>query len=174
MSRPVPLAYPEPLTERHVVDDFSCGKPALDTYLKRFAMANQQSGAARTYVTHRGGVVVGYYSLAAASVEYAEVPMRLAKGAAKHPIPLTLLARLAVDSREQGKGVGMSLLQDALLRHLQAQGIIGSRALLVHAKDESAAAFYAKFGFEPSPIDPYHLFLMNKDIKRTLGKQGSN
>lgn len=169
MSQSPVLAKPEPLTIRHHVADFDCGKPALNTFLKRFALVNQQSGTARTYVTHRGGIVAGYYSLAAAAAEFEEPPPRLVKGLAKHPVPLTLLARLAVDIKEQGNGIGTSLLQEALLRHLQVQEIIGSRALLVHAKDDEAAAFYAQYGFEPSPLDPHHLFLMTKDIKRTLG-----
>ncbi len=164
-----PVEAPEPLDRRHKLDAFDCGKPTLNTFLKKFALTNQQNHSARTYVVHRSGVVVGYYSLAAASVEHAVAPNRIVKGLARNPIPMTLLARLAVDAKEHGQGLGVSLLQDALLRHLQAQEIIGSRALLVHAKDESAAAFYAKFGFEVSPIDPHHLFLLTKDIKHTLG-----
>lgn len=169
MSRRLAPTGPEPLTAAHRIMQFDCGKPALDTFLKRFALINQQNGTARTYVAHRSGEVVGYYSLSAASVEIEQAPARVAKGLPKHPIPMTLLARLAVDSREQGHGLGASLLQDALLRHLQAEAVIGSRALIVHAKDAAAVMFYQKFGFEPSPLDPNHLFLLTKDIKKTLG-----
>lgn len=168
MSGGAALAPPEPLDVRHALEPFDCGSDALNDFLRRHAHASQRSGAARTYVTHRANVVVGYYSLAAASVEPARAPARVLKGLARHPVPVTLLARLAVDVREQGKGVGASLLQDALLRHLQAEAIIGSRALLVHAADSSAAEFYRKFGFEPSPTDPHHLYLLTKDIRRTL------
>ena len=169
MSRRPAPSGPEPLTAAHGTERFDCGKPALNAFLKRFALTNQQNGVARTYVAHRQGEVHGYYSLSAASVAVDQAPARVAKGLAKHPIPMTLLARLAVDLHEQGLGLGASLLQDALLRHLQAEAVIGSRALLVHAKDEAAITFYQKFGFEPSPLDPYHLFLLTKDIKKTLG-----
>lgn len=172
MSAEAPPASPEPLDAGHELDRFDCGDEALNAYLKRYAMANQFAGAARTYVTHRARVVIGYYSLAACSVEMRQAPARVAKGLARHPIPVTLLARLAVDRREQGQGIGASLLQDALLRHLQAQTIIGSRAVLVHAKNEVVASFYGKFGFAPSPTDPRHLYLLTKDIRRTLGWKG--
>jgi GNAT superfamily N-acetyltransferase len=91
--------------------------------------------------------VIGYYSLAAASAEYETVPARIAKGLAQHPIPLTLLARLAVDQEEQGSGIGAGLLKDALKRFLQAQSIIAARAMVVHAKDNQAVEFYQHFGF---------------------------
>lgn len=169
MSRTSAPTGPEPLTGAHRTEHFTCGKPALDTFLKRFALINQQNGTARSYVAQRNGDVVAYYSLSAASVEVERTPARVSKGLPKHPIPMTLLARLAVDSSEQGHGLGASLLQDALLRHLQAEAVIGSRALIVHAKDETAVAFYRKFGFAPSPLDPLHLFLLTKDIKKTLG-----
>jgi len=111
---------------------------------------------------------VGFYSLAAASAELEQVPARVAKGLARHPVPLVLLARLALDLREQGRGLGMFLLQDACRRYLQAQEILGCRALVTLAKDERAAAFYRKFGFEPAPLSPHHLFLLTKDLLRNL------
>jgi GNAT superfamily N-acetyltransferase len=163
-----PLAGPEPLAAHHDTSDFECGSPALDAYLVRFALASQASGAARTYVAVRGERVVGYYTLAAASAEADRAPARIAKGLARHPIPLTLLARLAVHRLEQGAGLGTALLKDAIRRHMQAQMIIGSRALVAHAKDERAAAFYARRGFQPSPTDPLHLYLLTKDMKKTL------
>ena len=172
MSLGASLASPEPLDSGHKLELFDCGDEPLNAYLKRYAMANQRAGAARTYVTHRSRVVIGYYSLAAGSVELRQAPARVAKGLARHPVPVTLLARLAVDRREQGAGIGASLVQDALLRHLQAEAIIGSRALLVHAKTNAAASFYAKFGFDPSPSDARHLYLLTKDIRRTLGWKG--
>ena len=114
-------------------------------------------------------MVLGYYSLAAASVQHDEATPRVAKGLARHPIPVVLLARLAVHQAEKGHGLGAGLLKDALLRSLQAADIIGCRAVLVHAKDYSAQAFYRKYGFESSPIDEFHLFLLMKDIKASLG-----
>ncbi len=146
-----------------------CGNAALNTYLGRFGLASQSSGAARTYVALREARVVGYYSLAAASEEPLRVPVRVAKGLAKHAIPLTLLARLAVDASEQGKRLGEALLKDAIKRHLQAQSILGSRALVAHAKDERTAEFYARYGFQHSPTDSLHLYLLTKDMLKTLG-----
>jgi len=164
-----PLLGPEPLGAHHDTSAFDCGYPALNTFLARFALVNQATGAARTYVALRGVRVVGYYSLAAASAEPERTAPRVAKGLARHAIPLTLLARLAVDRSEQRAGLGKALLKDAIKRHLQAQTIIGSRALVAHAKDERAAAFYARHGFQPSPTDPLHLYLLTKDMKKTLG-----
>ena len=164
-----PLLGPEPLAAHHDTSAFDCGVSALNSFLARFALVNQDSGAARTYVALRGARVVGYYSLAAASVEPDRTAPRVAKGLARHAIPLTLLARLAVDRSEQRAGLGEALLKDAIKRHLQAQAIIGSRALLAHAKDEWAAAFYRRYGFQPSPSDPLHLYLLTRDMKNALG-----
>ena len=164
-----PLRGPELFTAAHDVAAFDCGSAALNRFLQRHALDNQRNQSARTYVALRGeSRVVGYYTLAAASAEFDFVPQRLAKGLARHPIPLTLLARLAVDSTEQGTGLGTGLLKDALKRFLQAQAIIAARALVVQAKDETAGAFYRHFGFEPSPIDASHLFLMTKDIHASM------
>jgi GNAT superfamily N-acetyltransferase len=115
-------------------------------------------------------VVLGYYSLAAGSVSHEEATERAKKGLARHPIPVILLARLAVDAALQGKGIGPALLKDALLRAAQAADTIGARALLVHANDDQAKGFYEHFSFEPSPSDPYHLLLIMKDLMRIVGK----
>ncbi len=163
-----PLNNPVPLQASHDVTAFDCGVPALDNYLKKFALHNQQSQAARTYVATRGECVVGYYTLAAASVRREETPARVAKGLAAHPVPVLLLARLAVDVNEKGQGLGTGLLKDALLRAVQAADVVGCRAVMVHAKDEQAAAFYRRFGFETSPSDPFCLFLLMKDVKAAL------
>jgi GNAT superfamily N-acetyltransferase len=88
----------------------------------------------------------------------------VAKGLGGYPVPVILLARLAVDRTEQGKGLGAALLKDAILRAASAADIVGCRALLVHAKDKQAQAFYQRFGFEPSPVNELHLFLLMKDI----------
>ena len=165
----LPLQGPELLTEVHDVLGFDCGNETLNRFLQRYAILNQRNQSARTYVALRGETrVIGYYSLAAASAEYEIVPARIAKGLAQHPIPLTLLARLAVDQAEQGSGIGAGLLKDALKRFLQAQSIIAARALVVHAKDDRAVEFYQHFGFAPSPLDPYHLYLMTKDTHECL------
>ena len=168
-----PLSPIEKLTRNHNVSSFDCGKPSLNDWLQRFALTNQQSDAARTYVLHRGGKVVGYYSLSAGSVRREESPARIAKGLAQHPIGVILLARLAVDRGEQGAGFGKTLLADALSRALAASEAIGARAILVHAIDEPAAAFYKTFGFEPSPLDPKQLLLLMKDLRATLKSLGN-
>lgn len=166
----LPLGGPELLTGAHDVSRFDCGNAALNRFLQRHALENQRNQSARTYVGVRGDArVVGFYTLAAASAEYDSVPARIARGLPHHPVPLALLARLAVDVSEQGEGVGAGLLKDALTRFLRAQAIIGARALVVHAKDESAAGFYRHFGFVESPTDSRHLFLLSKDIQAGLG-----
>jgi GNAT superfamily N-acetyltransferase len=117
-------------------------------------------------VSLASGRVAGFYSLAVGSVSPESVPDRISKGLARHPVPVMILARLAVDAEFQRKGLGRALLKDALLRTLQAADIAGIRAILVHAKDEAARAWYASWDFEPSVTDPYHLFLLLKDLKR--------
>ena len=158
---------PEPLARRHLVDDFDCGEPALDDWLKRRARQAQAAGSARTFVTtSEGAKVVGYYALAAAQVEPNEATTRLLKGEPRsRAVPAVLLARLAIDHRHQCGGLGRSLLQDAVLRCLQAADSIGVRAMLIHAKNEKARAWYQQYGFEPSPTDPLHLMLLMKGLR---------
>ena len=159
------------LDASHEVDAFDCGKEPLDRFLQRHALVNQKAGSAQTYVVcRREQRVAGYYSLAVGAVEHADAPGRVGKGLARHPIPVMLLARLAIDRAEQGKGLGKALLKDALLRTAQAADIAGIRTLLVHAKDDEARAWYEQFDFEPSPTDPYHLFLLMKDLRAILGE----
>jgi GNAT superfamily N-acetyltransferase len=164
------LSPVEPLDAGHDVEAFACGTEPLDRFLRRFALANQKAGSARTYVVRvPPRRVVGYYSLAVGAVEPEAAPARVGKGLARLPIPVMLLARLAVDARFQRAGLGRALLKDALLRTAAAADIAGIRAVLVHAKDDAAAAWYARFGFEPSPTDRLHLFLLMKDLRASLG-----
>ncbi|MHB8248711.1 MAG: GNAT family N-acetyltransferase [Acidithiobacillus sp.] len=156
------------LTAADLVDGFNCGQPALNQFLQRYALVNQKANSAQTYVCCQAGVVVGFYSLAAGSVDPESAPPRVMKGLAQHPVPVLILARLAVDQNHQGKGLGKALLKDALLRTAQAADIAGIRCLLGHAKDEAARQWYEAWDFEPSPTDPYHLFLMLKDLKALL------
>lgn len=121
-----------------------------------------------TYVALVDEEVVGYYVLTYGQVEYADAPERLTEGMARHPISIMLLARLAVATSRQGKGLGAGLLKDAMLRTLQAAEIAGLRALAVHAKDDSARAFYERFDFISSPTDPYHLVILLKDVRAAL------
>lgn len=160
----------EKLRREHQLDEFDCGRDELNRFLKRQAWANQQSNSAQTYVLAKDLRVLGYYSLAAGSVTHDEAPERVRKGQARHPIPVVLLARLAIDVSVHGRGLGAALLKDALLRAAHAAETIGARALLVHAKDDNAKAFYEHFTFEPSPSDSYHLLLIMKDLLRLVGQ----
>jgi len=156
----------EKLRRDHPVEDFDCGREPLNRYLARFAWQNQQADAAQTYVGLVGDAVVGYYTLTVGGVTHEEAPARLTKGLARYPVPIMLLARMAVDRRWQGQGVGKALLKNALERTLQAAHIAGIRAFAVHAKDEQARSFYERFDFVPSPTDPLHLFLLLKDVRQ--------
>lgn len=151
------------------METFDCGQPALNQFLQRYALVNQKADSAQTYVCCLRDGVVGFYSLAVGSVDPEHAPARVMKGLAEHP-PAMILARLAVDLDHQGKGLGKALLKDALLRTAQAADIAGIRCLLVHAKNEAARRWYESWEFEPSPTDPYHLFLMLKDLKALLAE----
>jgi GNAT superfamily N-acetyltransferase len=156
----------EKLRADHAVAGFDCGSEELNRFLARFALLNQQAGATQTYVAVSEQTVVGFYSLAVGEVAYDDALGRLSKGLARHPVPIMLLARLAIIREWQGRGLGAGLLKDAMQRTLQAADIAGIRAFAVHAKDENARRFYEHFGFVPSPTDPLHLFLLIKEIKR--------
>jgi len=165
------FSKPAPITSTHDVKDFDCGNTALNEFFVKYAVANAAAGLARTFVAtiKERPTVIGYFSIAAGSVERETVPERVAKGTPKHAIPVVLLARLAVDLNYQGQKVGEGLLKEALLKILAASSIIGVRAVLVHAKDQKAAAFYAKYGFVSSPLDSFHMMLILKDIAKIVG-----
>jgi GNAT superfamily N-acetyltransferase len=158
----------EKLQRGHGLDSFDCSREALNRFLIRYAFQNQQAGASQTYIALADGEVAGYYMLVVGQVEYGDAPERLTKGLAHHPVPIMLLARLAVATSWQGKGFGSGLLKDAMLRTLQAADIAGIRAFGVHAKDDAAKSFYERFDFVPSPTDSYHLFRLLKDIRAAL------
>jgi GNAT superfamily N-acetyltransferase len=171
MSDPGSLRPPylvEPLKKDHQLDAFDCGRVSLNDWLRKYALANQQADSARTYVLTLLGNVAGYYSLTAGSVAKEEAPARIAKGLAKHPIGVVLLARLAVDRSFHRMGFGKILLGHALRRALVAAEAVGVRAILVHALDQEAAAFYEKFLFERSPLNPMQLMLLLKDLRATF------
>jgi GNAT superfamily N-acetyltransferase len=155
----------EKLHRAHAVERFTCGQPELDRFLIRYALQAQQANSSQTYVALSNGDVVGFYTMVAGEVRHADAPERVVRGMPRHPIPLLVLARLAVHAKAQGRGLGAGLLLDALGRTVQVADVIGIRALAVHAKDENAAAFYRHFGFVPSPTDARHLFMLIKDIR---------
>lgn len=155
----------EKLRAEHVISDFDCGVPALNRFLHAHALANQKSGSAQTYVALADDAVVGYYSLTVGGVVYDDAPERLGKGLPRHPVPVMILARLAVDERLHGKGFGSGLLLDALRRTLAAADIAGIRAVVVHAKDNQARSFYEHFGFVTFDDRPLTLYVLLKDIR---------
>jgi GNAT superfamily N-acetyltransferase len=148
--------------------EFDCGKEPLNTFLVRHALANQANDSARTFVGLDGNRVVGYYSLAVSAVLYEEAPERMAKGLARHPIPILLMARFAVDKNYQGQGIGSGLFKDAIKRCLNVSKEASVRAFMVHAKDEEAKSLYQRYGMLESPANPFHLYFLMKDIEKFL------
>jgi GNAT superfamily N-acetyltransferase len=156
------------LQSTHQVDAFDCGQDSLNRYLKRYALLSQRADGAQTYVGICGDEIIGYYTLVVGHVAYEDAPGRLVKGLSRNAVPVMLLARLATALAWQEKGVGAGLLRDAMQRTSQAADIAGIRAFLVHAKDDNAKTFYEHFNFFPSPTDPYHLYLLMKDIRKIM------
>ena len=155
----LPLSPPEPLTAAHRLDDFACGEAELDHWLKRRALANQASGASRTFVvTNHDGRVCGYYAIAAGAVSHPLATTRVRRNMPA-PVPVMVLARLAVDHAMHGQRLGAALLQDAVNRAVAVAGNAGVRALLVHALHERAKQFYEHYGFQPSPLHSMTLLL---------------
>lgn len=153
-----PLSAPEPLVDRHLIDEFRCTEPDLERWLKQRARRNQLEGASRTFVVCQGLRVVGYYCLAAGAVAHAAAPGNIRRNM-PDPVPVMVLGRLAVDTGWAGRGVGQGLLKDAILRTVRVAGETGVRALLAHAMSPTAKAFYLKSGFRESPIEPLTVML---------------
>jgi len=158
----------EKMRREHDVSGFDCGTASLNTWLRKYAWMNQQADSARTYLALSGERVAGYYALTAGSVHKREIPERIAKGLANHPIGVIVLARLAVDRAYQGQGLGKALLFDALTRVEAAADIVAVRAVMVHAIDETAQRFYGHFEFESSPADPFQMLLLLKDLRKAI------
>jgi len=163
----VPLSSPEPLTDEHQSDGFDSGEPALDDWLRRRARANQAGGASRTYVVCEGKIVVAYYALASGAIAQAAVPGRFRRNM-PDPIPVVVLARLAVDRRYQGRGLGRALFQDAARRVARAADTIGIRGIVVHAISEKARQFYIALGFDPCPAEAMTLVVTLRDIRAAI------
>ena len=160
------LSPPSPLKSSHDLAPFSCGKPALDDWLRQRALKGEGK-TSRTYVVSRGVSVIGYYALVTGAVQRNQLPKKLTRNSPDQ-IPILTLARLAVDSRVGGMGVGTGMLKDALGRVMQVSAIVGVRALLVHAKDDDAIGFYARFGFLEFPLGTQTLFLPIETIAEAL------
>ena len=162
------LCGPDSLEARHRLDDFDCGKPALNEWLHRHARQAQGSGSAKTFVVADDDRVVGYFSLTVGQVDTLEAPERIRKGMGQYPIPVVILARLAVSIQDQGKGIGFGMLQDAIRRTLLIAEQAGIRAMLTHPIDNEASSFYTRFGFIASPLSKQQLLLLLKDARHSL------
>ena len=162
------LHAPQSLGPSHTLDAFDCGKPILNEWLIRHARQAQASGSARTYVVLDDQRVVGYVSLTVGQVDVLDAPERVRRGMGRYPIPVAILARLAVSQTDQGRGIGVGLLREAILRTLTIAEQVGVRALLTHPLDDEASRFYQRFGFEPSPAGDQQLLLLLKDARKLL------
>jgi GNAT superfamily N-acetyltransferase len=161
------VQLPELLADHHAFSDFCCGEVSLDEWLKRRARMNQVSGASRTYVVCDGMRVIGYYALASGVVTVESAPGRFRRNMPS-PIPVAVLARLAIDQGWHGKGMGRALFRDAARRVAQAADVIGIRGIVVHAISEEAKNFYIALGFDPSPLEPMMLMVTLSDIRAAL------
>ncbi|SEH28484.1 GNAT family N-acetyltransferase [Magnetospirillum fulvum] len=168
----MPLSAPEPLNKTHDVSTFSCGKPALDHWLRTRALSNQEKGFTVVMVVHDGGRVVGYYGLAPTAVVSTMLPRSIKTGQPPDPVPCLLLGQLATDLDWAGHGIGTGLLRHALIRCVQGARLIGGRALMVNAIDPEAALFWQRRGFLPSNDDPLILFRSIADIAASVARAG--
>ena len=160
-----------PLKKSDGRKSFDCGVEPLNLYVSQYALQNQKKEASRTYVAFNGDDrIVGYYTLVYGGVTASEVPPEIVAGLGNYPVPILLIARLAVSIDEAGKGLGRSLLRDALIRAIGAADIAGLSAVVVDAKDSGAKAFYEKLGFIPGPEDEFRLFRKMTDIRSAYGK----
>lgn len=158
------ISAPVPIDDSHIVDQFDCGVPTLDEWLRKRALSNAASGATRTYVACDGSVVVGYYALAAGAVQAAAAPGRFRRNM-PDPVPVVVLGRLGVNRSKHGQGLGRALFGDAALRVLRAADIIGVRGMLVEAISEEAKAFYLALGMSVSPLSDMSLMVTLADLR---------
>lgn len=162
----------ERLGRGHDLSHFESGNDDLDGWLRRHALAAQEMDSARTFVVVRRGHVIGYFSLTMGSVRREDAPARLVRGLPGYPVGMVLLARLAVDRREQGQGLGSLLLAEALRRALLAGEAAAARLVVVDAVDDATAAFYRRHGFVEAPGHPLRLYRRMKDIRASLEGSG--
>ena len=161
------LSAPEPLNPDHAIAGFDCGVASLNTWLERRAMANQVSGASRTFVVCDDGKVVGYYALASSAVAPAAAPGRFRRNM-PDPVPVVVLGRLAIAISHHGQGLGRALFQDAALRVIHAADAIGIRGMVVHALSEEARNFYLRLGLDESPLDPMTVMVTVADLRAAV------
>lgn len=161
---------PQPLAAGHFRDSFDCGNTALNDWLVRYAVQSQSSGSAKTFVvTNEQQRVMGYFSLTVGQIDTLTAPERFRQGMGQYPLPVVILARLAVTMSAQGQGIGVGLLRDAIRRTFLISEQAGIRAMLTHPIDDNAVSFYKRFGFVTSPAGEQQLLLLLKDAKRWVG-----
>jgi ribosomal protein S18 acetylase RimI-like enzyme len=163
-----PRVLLERLDAHHDVSIFDSGNEVLDGWLRRHAIAAQRMDSARTFVATRNGRVIGYFGLTMGSMLRAEAPVKLVRGMPAYPVGMVLLARLAVDQSQQGRGVGAMLLAEALRKAIAAGEVAAARLIVVDAVDEDAAAFYQRYGFVRTPENPLRLYRRMKDVRASL------
>ncbi len=169
--RSLVLRPPVPLTAEHVLDEFACGEPTLDEWLKKRALRNQASGASRCFVIAEGRAVVGYYCLSAGAITHVAAPKAMRRNM-PDPLPIVLLGRLAIDHRHHNQGLGQALLRDAMLRAVHIASDTGVFAVLVHALSDAAKRFYLSRGFVESPLQPMTLIMTLATIRAILSETG--
>lgn len=162
------LQAPAPLDTLHRLDGFDCGNPVLNDWLLKHARQAQASGSARTFIVQDDARIAGYFSLTVGQVDSQDAPERIRQGMGRYPVPVVILARLAVSQRDQGRGIGRGMLQDAIRRTLLIADQAGIRALLTHPIDAEADRFYRRFGFVASPLREQQLLLLLKDARRMI------
>lgn len=164
------MKRPCPIQPEHVLESFDCGVPALNVFLKDYALLNEKNGSARTYVVLDEQQVIGFYSIASGAISHSEAPERLKKGLSRQPVPIILLGRFAVDRRYQGQGLGYKLFADAMRQALKVSEKVGVRAVVIDAKDAQGRYFYQRLGFlcfdEPQYAN--RLYCLVKDIRKTF------
>ena len=162
------ISKPEVLHDKHLLEQFDCGNPSLNEWLLRHGRQAQSSGSAKNFVISDDNIVIGYFSLTVGQVETYEAPERIRRGMGQYPIPVVILARLAVSINHQGLGIGVGMLQDAIRRTLMISEQVGIRALLTHPIDDRASKFYERFGFVSSPVREKQLVLLLKDARKLM------
>jgi len=167
MNKKLTLLSPALLERVHNKSMFDCGNEHLNIFLQNYAMQNNKNNSSRTYVSicKENNEIAGYYTLTYGSISHLEATEKVKRQMPNYPIPVMILARLAVAKNYKKLGLGKGLLRDAMLRTLQASSLAGLRAIIAHAKDSKAKSFYLKYGFEESPLDDYHLMLSMQEIK---------
>lgn len=166
------LLRPQRLNASHDLLEFDCGEDSLNVWLVNHARQADSSGSARTFVILDSDTnsVAGYFSLTVGQIDVVDAPERVARGMGRSPIPVVLLARLAVDTKWQSKGLGSAMLREAVLKTLALSENVGVRAMLVHPLDEKAESFYMKYGFIKSPVREKQLLLLLKDARKTFSQ----